>query len=483
MPITKRFRGDRDFQNSLGLLRGYNTPVVVKNVNTKLVRSGFAPMSFRSTQLLGNLAKQGLYNSTCVCHWMARNGVTESSTAVSKWLNIAPSSVALNKNLEQTTAANMPTLLMHDGGLAGQYGYTAVVADFFSTPDSAAVSITGDIDIRVQVAMADWTPGTESPLFSKWLSSGTGRSYQFNVTTAGLLKLFISTTGSDFPTVTSSVATGFIDGTTNWVRVTRAQSSGATIFYTSTDGANWIQLGTTQTLSAGNAIFDNATQVIVGSADGSVTNAKFFRAQIYNGIAGTLAFDFNPATYTSGTTFTDSSVNAATITLNGGAAVITVSALYFDGTNDSLKTGSFTLNQPETVYLVGKQVSWTLSDNFLDGSGRDFMGLTQGSSTPSIQGYAGGGGNTLINQWTLQTNAVVAATFVNNNATLQINNNAPNTNSNLGTNSASGVTLGSRGDGVNFANFLVSELMVYNTQHNAAQRAAVINYLMTKYLL
>ena len=40
--------------------------------------------------------------------------------------------------------------------LSGLFG------NYASTPDSAALSITGDIDIKCKVAMADWTPSEEN---------------------------------------------------------------------------------------------------------------------------------------------------------------------------------------------------------------------------------------------------------------------------------------------------------------------------------
>jgi len=90
--------------------------------------------------------------------------------------------------------------------------------DYFSTPDSAAVSVTGDIDIRAKVSMADWTPATESTIVCKWESTGNEYSFAFVVTTGGNLRLYLSDDGSSNANVLSSVATGFSDGSTHWVK-------------------------------------------------------------------------------------------------------------------------------------------------------------------------------------------------------------------------------------------------------------------------
>ena len=209
-------------------------------------------------------------------------------------------------------------------GIEGvQYGELPGTAwAYFSTPDSVANSITGDIDIRVKVALADWTPAADSELVGK--SSGAGQlSYDFLIdATTGKLDLFISTDGTAFSYNQSSAATGFTDGTTHWVRVTRVASSGVITFYTSDDGVAWTQLGTTVSGTTG-ALFNGSASVALGAVSAGSSrniNGKIYRAQIYNGIDGTLAVDFNPADYTHGTTWT-SSATGEVYTMNGNAAV------------------------------------------------------------------------------------------------------------------------------------------------------------------
>ncbi len=195
--------------------------------------------------------------------------------------------------------------LMETGGYLNLPG---VGGNYASTPDSSTQDITGDIDIRVKAAVADWTPAATVTLAAKFINSGNQRSYSFRLNTNGTLNFLISTTGADFPNNSSSVATGFSDGSAHWVRVTRVQTTGVTTFYTSEDGVTWTQLGSTVVINAGDAIFSSTAEVYIGAVNaGGVTDVytgKIYRAQIYNGIAGTLAADFDARRFGSADTAT-----------------------------------------------------------------------------------------------------------------------------------------------------------------------------------
>lgn len=207
-----------------------------------------------------------------------------------------------------------------------------VASNFISTPDSAALSITGDLDIRVRVAMDDWTPAAISLLLCKF-DSATTRSYQLFLNTGGNLSLTISSDGVAQSVVAATVATGITDGTLSWVRVTRRQSDGLTQFFKASGAianpvtADWTQLGSNLTLSAGVAIFDSTSIVEIGSSTigtGFLASGNFYRAQIRNNVLdnGTgiqLDADFTTKTF-GANSFTESSTNAATVTITGATA-------------------------------------------------------------------------------------------------------------------------------------------------------------------
>lgn len=172
---------------------------------------------------------------------------------------------------------------------------------YASTPDSTANSITGDIDLRADVALDDWTPTGDATMVAKHTSTGNQRSYLLRVTSGGNLQLYRNPDGTapSAVFVNSTVSTGFADGSRHWVRATLDVDDGAgnnvVKFYTSPDGVTWTQLGATVTTAGVASIFNSTSIIQVGAFDttGSLWAGKVYRAQILNGIDGTLAVDFN----------------------------------------------------------------------------------------------------------------------------------------------------------------------------------------------
>lgn len=197
------------------------------------------------------------------------------------------------------------------GGLNNTLRLPGIFGNYVSTPDTAALSITGDIDIRVRVALDDWTPSTFQTFVAKYVTTSAQRSYQFRVEADGKLWFYVSSDGTAFSAHSSTTATGFADGSAQWVRATRVQSSGVTTFYTSADGVTWSTFGSTGVVLAGSAIFDSTALLEVGSSV-SGTNplqGHVYYAEVRNGIGGPVvaAFDATtvpvrgdrlPATYT-----------------------------------------------------------------------------------------------------------------------------------------------------------------------------------------
>lgn len=196
--------------------------------------------------------------------------------------------------------------------------------DFFSTPDSVAASITGSIDIRVKLAMTDWTPAAASTVISKFLNTGSQRSYEVEIITTGAIRLGTSVNGIATVVSTSTAATGFTDGAVHWIRVTWNDATDVANYFTSTNGTDWTQLGAADVAHVSAGIFDSTALVNVGGLNNGtaqVMAGEVYRAQILNGIAGTVAVDFNPNDYDSGSTFT-SSTTGEVWTINGNATIV-----------------------------------------------------------------------------------------------------------------------------------------------------------------
>lgn len=211
--------------------------------------------------------------------------------------------------------------------------------DYASAADSAATSITGDIDVRVRVALDDWIPSANNVLICKDENAPL-RSYRLTVAaTSGRLFFYWSTDGTALVNQSTAAGPGFTDGTTHWVRVTLDVDNGSSqhvVTFYSADGSlenpapgDWSQLEQ-DTVAGTTSIADTDAAVMVGAngPSGFFQNATgdFYRAQVYDGIAGTLVFDADPsdpATWNcpAKDSFTEKA-NGATVTLQGDAELV-----------------------------------------------------------------------------------------------------------------------------------------------------------------
>jgi predicted RecA/RadA family phage recombinase len=238
------------------------------------------------------------------------------------------------KNEIPSTPGGAARPLLTDGAyLDGTNGLVlgGITGNYASTPDSAALSITGDIDIKAKVTMTDWTPAGTSAIVGKWTTTGDQRSYSLRILTGGQIALNTSSTGAGAQDVagTSTVATGFADGATKWVRATLDVDNGSSQrvykFYTSDDGTTWTQLGTTVTTAGTISIFDGTGVLEIGSV--AVGTGFLLTGTVHEAIVqdafdtadntSNLVFDADFASQTADAlAFTEDSTNAATVTIN-----------------------------------------------------------------------------------------------------------------------------------------------------------------------
>jgi len=158
-----------------------------------------------------------------------------------------------------------------------------VTGNYASTPDSAATSITGDIDLRGKVQCVDWTLSARNQTVIAKRGGGSQNSYFLRISSAGLLTVGWSANGSVELTADSTVAIPAVDGQTKWVRGTLDVNNGSSgrdiSFYTSDDGVTWTQLGATVTQAGATSIFDSTAVVEVGAAN--VGTTEWFGGRIY----------------------------------------------------------------------------------------------------------------------------------------------------------------------------------------------------------
>jgi len=419
-------------------------------------------------------------------------GITTGSSdvLVSQW-----DDVWNDNHLLQSTGTKKPAFLEHSG--TNYLWLPGVAGNYASTPDAAALDILGDFDLRAKVALDDWTPATNAMLVAKWdVDVVNENSYRLFVGATGKLRIQLSGDGTNIVTVDSTVAVGFTNGTVHWVKVTVDVDNGSggkdIKFWTSDDNVTYTQLGTTVVDAGTTAIYASNVDLYIGvespTSVNNITIGKLYQAQVYDGIDGTLVFDADFTAEAEGTTsFTESSAQGATVTVNstGGwlAQIVGSTSILFDGDDNYLKATAFTLNQPTTVYFLGRQVTWSNAAVFYGGDTAVTPRSFQISSTPRVAAHNGGTNTSHLTTWAVDTYAVFSVVFDSTTAiTLQLNNNASviDTTS-LGSNAWGGFTLGSEGGGgSSWSNIQVKEVIIYNVAHNAVQRHNVIQYLLAK---
>lgn len=243
---------------------------------------------------------------------------------------------------------------------------SGVALNYASTPDSITNSITGDIDFRIKTSLNSWTPAAINGLSRHWNAIGNQRSWEFRVNTDGKLQASFTTDGITQLFAVSTSATGFSNGSTNWVRFTRASSIGTVQFLTSPDGIAWSQLGTNVSTTAG-SLFDSTDTFnlgLSGSGGDFYMSGKIYYADLRGAINGTIVSVFDPSTAPlESTSFTSSTGEIWTINRNGNfpARLVTERVVarfepaqlqYTGATTLNSDTGEvWTINQNPTKYI------------------------------------------------------------------------------------------------------------------------------------
>ena len=155
-----------------------------------------------------------------------------------------------------------------------------------TAPDTAGLSITGDLDVRVDARLTSW--GRSVTLGSKF-TDPSQRSWLFFTDDDANLSLWWSADGSNWLTAT---ATAPLPQTTGRqaARVTIDVDNGAggrtiTFYTASTISGTWVQVGDPVVQAGVTSIFDSTGPVAVGAS--SVAGVELYAAKILQGIGGT----------------------------------------------------------------------------------------------------------------------------------------------------------------------------------------------------
>lgn len=154
--------------------------------------------------------------------------------------------------------------------------------------------------------------------------------------------------------------------------------------------------------------------------------------------------------------------------------------ILFDGSLSNLRTAGFTFNQPNFIYMVWRQVTWTNNDIILDGIVNNGTQLAQKAGTPVIRANAGNP-SANMGQMTLNTFKVTALLFNGASSRMAISD-APAAVGDFGSNNMGGFALGSRSDGViSNSNIEVKEAILRKIADTDANETIIHDYLKNKY--
>lgn len=280
--------------------------------------------------------------------------------------NLGTGGSALNAVFGNSTGVDSfdPQLLTHTGS---NYMYLpGLISNFASTPSNAPLNLTDDCQFVFRVSTPTWSAA--QLLLAKPFSTG-GYYVSLSATTIDFVYSLAVT-----PTVLSSASvtwdrSAVAANTVLWIRLTRASSTGAvTLDYAAdqpSEPTTWTTVGNSGARPSGAIAINTNVLGIGGNSSSSNWTGVFYRTIVRHN--GTTVFDADFTTgITSGaqTTFTESSANAATVTINrstsGRKAVAVTRPILLFGTDDYLEVPDndlldFGASEPFTVAVITRQ--------------------------------------------------------------------------------------------------------------------------------
>jgi hypothetical protein len=186
---------------------------------------------------------------------------------------------------------------------------SGVAGNFVSTPNAAANQITGDIEIVAKVSFNTLSG------YQMIISKANGNSYRLykDLNVKRFVVEFGGKGGATSDLFTFDLQEDF------WIKVNRVSLTGVVIFYKSTDGITYNQVGTTKSTTSGN--FNNSSGLLEVGADGAgsqnLFTGKIYRVTLSNSIGGAPVVDFNPNQYTGANTWTSTTSEVWTVNSTG----------------------------------------------------------------------------------------------------------------------------------------------------------------------
>ena len=275
------------------------------------------------------------------------NDADEWFYGLQDWLGATFPAYTTLRRIWNGTNENYNRYIVGQIGTAGLAYVTTAASNWVSTPDSAGLSIVGDLAAVVAIRAADYTPASTQTLMAKFGGSGQ-RSWRWQLNAAGNLEYQWSTDGTTLfgpggatSTVTLAAAiSGLTDNTTDIALAVTHDvnngSGGTDIKYwwapfTAGTIGSWTQIGATCTIGATTSIFDstNALEVGTRSTGSEIFLGRFYYAELRSGLDLTnspIVASMNPSNWVAGTTFKDGEGNvwtlSGTATISGAPALM-----------------------------------------------------------------------------------------------------------------------------------------------------------------
>jgi len=294
-------------------------PIIASSGRFRLAVNGSNPGSPETGDLYYNDASHHIryYDGS---GWDTLVDVEDAQT-ISGVKTFSANPVFNDAGIPQAKVANLVTDLAGKGSTVALW-LPGTSGNYVSCPDASRLHVTGDLDVRVRVALDDWTPAATARILAR---RSTNYCYELFLFSDGTIALGWTTDGTTQIYRQSSVATGVTDGSVKWIRATLDVDNGASghdvKFYLSDDGVTWTQLGVTRTSPGTTSVYAGTAPLEVGSISGGTGGnaiGRFYRAQVLNGINGTLVADLD-LTHGAGPRIRDAQTNLWTIngTANG----------------------------------------------------------------------------------------------------------------------------------------------------------------------
>ncbi|MFJ7269433.1 hypothetical protein ACIQV3_22775 [Streptomyces sp. NPDC099050] len=224
---------------------------------------------------------------------------------------------------------NTPVRISH-GGANVALVIPSGVRGRATTADTAALDITGDLDVRADLTPSVWACSTGVfgwSVFGKYNSTTNQRSWLMAIRDDGAIEFRWSADGTAFIFALSTLPVAFGPGERGAVRATLDVNNGGggytVAFYTApTLAGQWTQLGTSVATTGGTtSIFNSTSGVEVGDIASNTyapVSRQYHAIEIRSGISGSVVADPDFSAQASGTTSFADDAGRTWTTANGG---------------------------------------------------------------------------------------------------------------------------------------------------------------------